>query len=327
MRIGFHLLQFGHRGTDVATFDYARYNEEILGNQSVILGTINRPHPALKKFQDRFHTITYTEDWNGTDNSRFQNTLETICKDEHIDVFYTQKGGENDKFLPRNTKSVVHCVFNMRDEHGQVYAGISEYLAKRDNKKLFVPYMVDLPSDKSDLRAQLGVSKDAFIVGRHGGENTFNIGFTNEAVWNIVHQRPDIVFIFLGTNQFCPSHPRIIHLPINTDMNYKRAFINACDAMLHARIDGETFGLACGEFSLCNKPVITYNGPDMLGVYDRCHLDILGDKCIGFANSNEIYTILMNIEKKSIEKINWDAYSEKYNPRTIMNKFKEVFLD
>lgn len=36
----------------------------------------------------------------------------------------------------------------------------------------------------------------------------------------------------------------------------KTTFINTCDAMLWARHDGETFGLAIGEFSSKNKPVI-----------------------------------------------------------------------
>lgn len=35
------------------------------------------------------------------------------------------------------------------------------------------------------------------------------------------------------------------------------AFIRTCDAMLHARMSGETFGLAIAEFSAHNRPVLT----------------------------------------------------------------------
>ena len=44
------------------------------------------------------------------------------------------------------------------------------------------------------------------------------------------------------------------------DLNYKVKFINTCDAMIHARAMGETFGLAVAEFSKKNKPVIFVSG-------------------------------------------------------------------
>ena len=47
-----------------------------------------------------------------------------------------------------------------------------------------------------------------------------------------------------------------LHTHIHT-YSEKEAFYRTCDAMLHARRDGETFGLAVAEFSVRNKPVIT----------------------------------------------------------------------
>ncbi len=35
--VAFHSNQLGIRGTEVALYDYARYNEEILGNKSYII--------------------------------------------------------------------------------------------------------------------------------------------------------------------------------------------------------------------------------------------------------------------------------------------------
>jgi hypothetical protein len=35
--VGFHSNELNERGTNVAMFDYAKYNEEILGNKSYIL--------------------------------------------------------------------------------------------------------------------------------------------------------------------------------------------------------------------------------------------------------------------------------------------------
>ena len=44
------------------------------------------------------------------------------------------------------------------------------------------------------------------------------------------------------------------------DLNKKVEFISSCDAMIHARQMGETFGAAVSEFSIKNKPVITCRG-------------------------------------------------------------------
>ena len=56
---------------------------------------------------------------------------------------------------------------------------------------------------------------------------------------------------------------------------YKIKFINSCDAMLHGRSLGESFGIACGEFAIRNKPIFTYNFSR-----DRAHIDLLKKKII-----------------------------------------------
>ena len=63
-------------------------------------------------------------------------------------------------------------------------------------------------------------------------------------------------FLFMNTDRF-HYHPKIIYLDPTLDPIEKTKFINTCDAMIHARSNGETFGLAIAEFSLKNKPVIT----------------------------------------------------------------------
>ena len=37
MNIGFFIRHFTERGTEVATYDYAKYNEDILNNKSYII--------------------------------------------------------------------------------------------------------------------------------------------------------------------------------------------------------------------------------------------------------------------------------------------------
>jgi hypothetical protein len=118
------------------------------------------------------------------------------------------------------------------------------------------------------------------------------------------------------------SHERAIFLPGNPDPEFKTRFINSCDAMIHAQRLGESFGLACGEFSSRDKPVITFGGS-----YGRSHIEILGDKALLYNNKQELVLILLSLTKQFIGARNWDSYSEQFAPGPVMEKFKRVFLD
>jgi hypothetical protein len=88
------------------------------------------------------------------------------------------------------------------------------------------------------------------------------------------------------------EHERIIYLEPNADINRKVSFINTCDAMLHARERGETFGAACAEFSATNKPIITYRLSR-----EQCHIDILKDKGLYYINGSELKNIILNFKR------------------------------
>ena len=94
-------------------------------------------------------------------------------------------------------------------------------------------------------------------------------------------KREDIIFLFLNTTKFI-EHERVIYLPKTISRNTKSRFINTCNFMLHARRDGETFGLAVAEFSVANKPIITYGNSK-----DNEHLRILKDKAIIYNNQKD----------------------------------------
>jgi len=98
-------------------------------------------------------------------------------------------------------------------------------------------------------------------------------------------------------------------------------FINTADGMLHARGIGESFGLACGEFSIKNKPVMTYAMSPQRG-----HIEILGDKALVYKGKTDLEAILMDFDKQVQHQRNWDAYSKNFAPKAIMLKFEEVFI-
>ena len=58
-------------------------------------------------------------------------------------------------------------------------------------------------------------------------------------------------------------------------------------------------------------------------MWNRAHLDILGDKVRGYENESEFYNILNTFDPK---KGGENCYRE-YTPEKVMRKFKEVFID
>ena len=116
---------------------------------------------------------------------------------------------------------------------------------------------------------------DATVFGRHGGKETFSVDYARAAVVEVARARPDVFFLFLNTYPLHERLPNIIYLERTSDEEAVGRFIRTCDAMLHARVGGETFGLAVAEFSAHNRPVITSAEHDDHG-HGRMHLDVLG---------------------------------------------------
>jgi len=318
MKIAFHCNQLSIRGTEVAMYDYAHYNEKLLGNESIVLARnpswwkYSDPE-AIEKFKKRFPVYFYDK----------IEDIEKILDDNRVDLFYAQKSGHNDGVISKNRKTVVHAVFQDYDPHGDVYAFISEWLSKiYSNVKPFVPYMVDLPDHDKDMREELGIPKHALVFGRHGGIETFDIPWVKTHIVELVNTRKDLYFVFLNTQKFA-DHPQIIFLDPIADLIRKTEFINTCNAMIHARFKGETFGLAVAEFSIRNKPVITYGAsPDM------AHGMILGLDAFYYKTLTDLQLIFYCFEahmKNNPDK-QWNKYKD-FSPEKVMAKFKQVFID
>ena len=99
-------------------------------------------------------------------------------------------------------------------------------------------------------------------------------------------------------------------------------FINTCDALLHSRFEGESFGLTCGEFSLRNKPVITF-----FNSLERNHIEILNDKGIYYRNGQELLNILLSFKDELLTlHEDWNCY-RKFSPENVMPIFRDKFLN
>ena len=307
MKIAFHSNQLGIRGTEVALYDYALGNRDILGNESIIISDANADLTSLDKFKTQFPVYLYSD----------FSEVESIIHNENIDAVYWIKAGFNDGKLVNNAKNLVHSVFKHNDVHGDVYAYVSEWLSdEMSNGELpYVPHMVNLPKHNLDYRESFGL-KDKFIIGWYGGDN-FELPFSKQAVIDVAKERDDVVFLFMNCTPFT-SESNIYFIKGTTNLDEKVAFINTCDVMIHSRERGETFGLTVAEFSTFGKPIITYsNSPE------RNHINILGDNGIYYTNYSDLYKILSEINS-SVK--GYNCYTD-FTPEKVMNKFKEIFLD
>ena len=304
------------RGTEIAIYDYADYNEKILGNKSII---ITRDYEKIKheydvdiqaynKFRQRFSVFYYEG----------QPDIDTIVTQNNISHIFIEKAGDWDGLISNRCVNIIHCVFGVNQPHGQVYTPIGQTINNihRTNYPV-MPYMVTLPDCDDNLRESLGIPNDAIVFGRYGGKESFDIPFVHEVIRQLL-VTSNVYFLFMNTNEFY-HHKQIIYLPGNSDMVYKRKFINTCDALIHARDRGETFGLTCGEFAICEKPVITWGQS-----YENEHLLILKEKAVVYNSPQELYNIL-NTFKKDKYDMNNNGYMF-YNPENVMNIFKNICL-
>lgn len=303
MKIGFLNNQVDNRGTGNALFDYAHYNEEILGNESRIFSLDNSERDDLMETRllNRFGKIYVDRGWFD------------------LDVLYHIKSGYDDGFrTPEGVRYAVHAVFDYQP-HGDRYAVVSPWMGAKYNSP-FVPHIVNLPETTDDLRRDLAIPKDAIVFGRHGGVDSFDIPWAWSAIDRALKTNPNVWFLFMNTNRpyikFYDDQ-RVIFIDPTANPRLKRAFINACDAMLHARGRGETFGIAVGEFSYLGKPIVTYaNSPE------RNHLEEVA--AYTYADEDELFGILSLLDLTYERPQN--GYID-YTPEKVMAKFKEVFLD
>jgi hypothetical protein len=325
MRIAVHLNQFDGRGTGKAAYDYGNELRNQFGHDVIFVTSARSANPTLPKISQEFRAILYDGSLGKPkDNRHVRNLLSRIVDDEKIDFMYQMKYGTNDFIAPGNCKTGIHGVFDMSEPHGSVYAGISHYIAAKFGRTAFVPYIVRKFAPSEDFKARLGIPPGATVIGRHGGHETFDIPFVHNAIKTILSQRDDMYFLFVATDRFC-DHDRVKFVPWMETGQDIFNFIYACDAMLHARLVGETFGLAVAEFSIANKPVITWTGRGQPN-HDSCHLEVLGDRALVCDAYDDLLELLRKFDRRRVADTDWDRYSSSFNKRDVMRKFNAVFL-
>lgn len=315
MKIAFHSRLLTERGSEGAMLDYARMNRSVLGNESVLC-LPDHPafarNPILKKWQDEFVVLLY----------RSKEELGRRLAKEAVETIYLTKPGPWDGFLVPGVKNCVHAQFLCDEFHGDAYAYLSPWMSRvmtgRENS--FVPFFVPRLESTQNLRERLGIPQNARVFGRHGGWDTFNIPFARKAVRQHAQEHPGDHFVFLNTEPIRGTEKmkNVHYLPATVDAGEKAAFLATCNAMIHARWHGETFGLAVGEFAVLGKPVITFGGSR-----ERAHLEMLETDDLIYQNSKELEKILRSPLPPKLPTTRYATFTD---ARKVMGFFSAAFL-
>ena len=316
MNVAFHSNSMSLRGSENALWDYANFNETILGNHSVICHPAeleNAKNPTFAKWKARFPLVPY----------RTKAELSSKLRERESDVLYQIKPGPYDGFVVPGVKNCIHSMFLSDEFHGDSFAYVSCWASRvmTGREESFVPHFVPQLKSKVGLRENLGIPTKARVFGRHGGWDTFNIPFVREAVVRHARKNPEDHFVFLNTESIREAEnlTNIHYLPATVDPLGKAKFLATCDAMLHARWHGETFGLAVGEFAVLGKPVITFADSR-----ERAHLEMLGNQALPYRHADELTKILRDFRPHRTQGTEFEIYAD---PKVVMGIFRKKYLE
>lgn len=252
--------------------------------------------------------------------------LDDFIKSRGIDVVYNIVSGERGvtNFVSAHARNVFHAVFHWQP-FGDRYAAISEYVQHdpRDNI-VVVPHMVEPVPDPESVptwRARLNIPPNAVVVGCLGGVNQFDVDAARWAMQNVLENTEHIWFVCVNINPRLDAHPRLILCDTCVDIDEKRSFIATCDAMLHARSDGETFGLAVAEFAAMGRPVVTCRAHT---TNFNKHLELLEHHARIYTNEKSCLRELLMLTRLTTP-ISYPKL-KMYEPANVMEQFERVFL-
>lgn len=314
MRVAFRSAYLGHRGTEVALYDYALEARGYLGIEPLILmppKSSGEPAGVRARFEENF---SCRECGN-------PGQLDGILQEEKCDVFYSLKNGHWDGWASDLVPTWVHAIFPEVQAHGTKYAFVSRWLSETwgYGEVPWVPHMIRPWEEEGDLRQELGIPAEAKVFGRHGGADSFDLPAAREAVRTVSEQHPEIHFIFLNTDPFLfPRPANVHHLEGTADRGRVGRFLRTCNAMVHGRTRGETFGMAIAEAGICGRPVFTWRHSP-----ERNHLDWVTDECWRYSDAAELHAKLVHFQPGDAMDC---SFAEEFSPANVMEKFREVFL-
>jgi hypothetical protein len=315
MTVAFHSNTLTVRGSENALWDYAEFNESLLGNRSII-AVADRPgigeNPTLARWRTRFPVLVYKN----------RDDLERKLNRENVETIYLIKPGHFDGLLVPGVKNCIHAMYHTDEFHGDAFAFVSGWLSREatGREDSYVPHLLRRFESKEDFRGELGIPRGARVFGRHGGAESFNISFVRRAIVRHARRHLEDHFVFLNTLPLEGSEQltNVHYLPATIDPALKGKFLATCDAMIHGQWHGETFGMAPGEFAVLGKPVLTFAGARV-----RAHLEMLGEAAIFYCSEKELEEKIRAFQPR---KVRAEGYERVADPIQVMKIFSKKFL-
>lgn len=346
------------RGMPASAFSYALHAETVLGHESVVLaGSV-----AQSKVDLLVTSVDHVKEANTSRRAldhwcthfpvRYflgAQQLGATAKAAGCDAMYVQHLSAGSHAFVRAVEQagipvMFHCMGWCNVKQGSTYAVNSEWAAKRFNTGPVVRFGVSAcpkpePGAAEALRATHNISASDKLLCYMGGEDSFNIKWVIDQLFASVEKVDDWMRTMPSLHlMFMPKLPRGVaqharfHTnPFSARTSDKAAFYAACDAMIHSRSNGESFGLAVAEFSSCNRPVITQGKKATTAGYETAHLDMLGSKAWTYTAHDKGSLIaqmrrLVDTPKETLERGDWNAHAQNEPSQLMRDKFHTVFI-
>ena len=301
MRLAFRDNALCERGTTVAVRDYADAWERLLcgvayisSQDSDTVCPANNMVSTAAAFRARFgeERVLVTD--------RFWSTVDADLERLGISTLYQLMAGDvaSTGTLPRCARNVVHAVFDAKTPHGDAYASISPEVPAAPGVNVVLHITRPLPAlppgAAAAARRDRGIGEGDTVLCRHGGFTTFDIDWARDALCRLLAERaaaPDRPWLLLLNTAplacagAAEAYGRLVYLPAMSDDGAKARFLATCDACLHARSSGESFGLAVAECAMAGLPVITHGGRGQDGDY---HLRVLGRHALVYFDAESL---------------------------------------
>jgi len=358
-RLAFHLDAFTVRGVERAVYDYANGWERHKTGKSTPSPLSYIIYPSGVSFHiDEAGHLDHDENIFRQYYTRFQgrvhgyttmDDLESFLKNNQIEHLYLLTTASVLPFFPHSIKLLVHGVFDLPSNihlpelNVCKKAVISESVRSvisvpcNLNEVSIIPHMI-MPFPEIDpisitsFRQSLNIPSDRIIIGRYGGWNTFDIPFVPTTIrsWLDDHPSSKLTFVFMNTKPMKEFEPyvhtnTVLYLPSTFDLTFKARYVHMCDLMLHARRDGESFGLAICEFASLNKPILTYRGRPFVDIYFAHHETVLGEQGWYYDSPEDLYMWLSYIDMQPrIPAVSYPNLRE-YDEQSVMTTFVDGF--
>ena len=320
MKVGFHCDSFSLRGVTVATLAYAQA-WKTLGHESVVIKCDGQTPWILEQEP--------SEQARGLEIFRYKEPeqLNSLIQTAGIEALYVLTAGQRQaRFDNLDAQLWVHAVFpaKISDIHGDRFTCISNWLTKEcyNNLVPFVPHSVDHlinEEARQPWRQEHGIPADAIVIGSMGGNHTFDLDIARNGLKRALEKNSHLYFAALNHKPFL-QHERALFLPGTNNLSIKSAFISGCDCMLHGRTQGETFGLACAEFTAAGKPVLAWSDAP-----ERHHLEQFSPPSLQYSNESALFEMLNEFDPRCWDSADLQRKCEPFRAAAIATRFEQVF--